>query len=658
MRCAKFFLMNITDLSKQLNISKDEIRRIIKKLRLPVPERAKKIEKRSAERIKKHMTERLEKKQQKASPDKKELKIIAVQDRITVKRFAELLEMPVTDVIAELLRNGIVANLNESIDFETAAIISEDLGVKVERSKEEEETSTKLTAEQLKELLEEKNPKDLKPRPPIAVVAGHVDHGKTTLLDAIRETNVAVSEAGGITQHIGSYQVIIKGKKISFLDTPGHEAFSAMRQRGVAVTDVAIIVVAANDSVKPQTIEAINFAKAASIPIIIAINKIDLPDANVDRVKKDLADIDVLTEDWGGDVVAVEISAKKHQNIDKLLEMILLVTEVQDLKANPHRPAVGTVIESHVDKQEGPVASVLILTGTLRTGDHITVGSAQGAVRTLKDYKNKKIERGLPSDPVQVFGLSKAPEAGDILMVESSKRAAKEKVRQLKELEKVQRLSKKAKEHAIEKNKEIMKLPIIVKADVQGSLEAILETIKSLGTKEVVSSIVREGVGDVTESDVMTAQTTGATIFAFHVKVAPVAKRIAEKEKVTVKSYDVIYDLVEEAKQRMAAVLPKEIIRTDLGKLNILAIFHTGKGEMIAGGKVISGMAVRGAMVEVLRNKEIIGTGKLSDLQQNKKRTDEVKSGLEAGFVYTGSIKLRVGDILAFYKEEEKSRTL
>ncbi|MFH0830680.1 MAG: translation initiation factor IF-2 [Parcubacteria group bacterium] len=652
--------MNIADLSKRTSLSKDEIRRIIVRLRLPVPERAKKIENKWAERIEQFVREQSEKRRAKVEGPKQITKTIALPNRITVKRFGELLEMPVTSIITELLRNGIVANLNESIDFETAAIISEDLGVKVERSSKavDEQTGGKLSAAELKELLSEKNPKNLKPRPPIVVVVGHVDHGKTTLLDAIREANVAAGEAGGITQHIGAYQVTKKGKKITFIDTPGHEAFSAMRQRGTSITDIAILVVAANDGVKPQTVEAINFAKAAKIPIVVAINKIDLPDANPDRVRKELSEAGVLTEEWGGDAVAVELSAKKRLNIDKLLDMVLLVAEVLDLRANPRRPAVGAVLESHVDKQAGPVATVLVLAGTLRAGDHITVGSTHGAVRQLQNHLGQKIERALPADPVLVFGLNKAPEAGDVLMVESSKRAAKEKVKQLQQLEKVRRLSRVAEERAIEKDESVKKLPLIIKADVQGSLEAIVETLRSISTKEVVVSLVRTGVGDVTESDVMTAQSTKALILAFNIKVAPVAKRIAEKEQVEIKTYRVIYDLIEETKRRMAALLPKRVVRTDLGTLRLLAIFRTTKGNMIVGGKVTSGEAVRGARVEIWRNDELIGQGKVSDLQHSKKRLEQVTAGLECGLSLNTQTKMRINDVLKFYKIEEHARTL
>lgn len=652
--------MNITELSKRTGLSKDELRDLFRKLRLPVRPSAKKIEKKWVERIETYLAD--QKKQQvkaeeRAKPES--TRTVKVPARITVKAFAERLDLSVPAVITELLKNGIVANLNESIDFETAAIISEDLGVKVEKSEEVEVTkSTKLTPKQLRELLTEKDERQLKSRPPIVVITGHVDHGKTTLLDAIRETKVAAGEAGGITQHIGAYQVTKKGKKITFLDTPGHEAFSAMRQRGTSVTDIAVLVVAANDGVKPQTIEAINFAKAAGIPIVVAINKIDLPDSDPTRVKKELSEVGVLTEEWGGDTVAVEISAKTHKNLDKLLDMLLLVADVQELKANPHRPALGTVLESHVDKQEGPVATVLVLAGTLSTNDQVSVGSASGTVRKLSNYKGERVERALPADPVQVFGLSQSPEAGDVLMVEISKRVAKEKVKQLKELEKLRKLSQASVDRAAEQDESVLKLPLIIKADVQGSLEAVVETVRSVGTKEVLPSFVRTGVGDVTESDVLTAQATKAVVMGFNVKTAPVAKRIAEKEHVTVEEYKVIYDLVEAAKRRMAGLLPKEIVRTDLGTLRLLAIFRTGKGDMIAGGKVTSGIAVRGARVEVMRNDELFGKGKLTDLQLAKKRTDEVKTGLECGITFTGSVKLRIGDILKFYKEEEKTRTL
>ncbi len=650
--------MKISDLSKKTNLSKHQLRGIIRRLRLPVSEHAKKIENKWVDRIEEYLAEQTKPTEEDAQ--KKEVtKTISIPPRITVKDFAERLDLNVTEVIGELLKNGIVANINESIDFETAAIISEDLGAKVKKSTEQDSQETgKLSAKQLRELIVEKNEKDLKPRPPIVVITGHVDHGKTTLLDAIRETNVVSGEAGGITQHIGAYQVVKKSKKITFLDTPGHEAFSAMRQRGTAITDIAILVVAANDGVKPQTIEAINFAKAAGIPIIVAINKIDLPDADPDRVKKELSEHNVLTEEWGGDTIAVEISAKQKKNLDKLLDMILLVAEVQELKANPHRPAVGTIIEANIDKKEGVLASALILAGTLRVGDQITAGTAHGTVRNLKDFLGRKIQRALPSDPVQIFGLNKAPEAGDTLMVEVSKRAASAKAKEIKELEKIRRFSKASIKQAQEKDDKVSKLPIIIKADVQGSLEAITQTLQAMGTKEVIVSIVREGAGDVTESDVMTAGSTHAAILAFGVKIAPVAKRIAEKEKIIIKTFDVIYDLVEEIKKDMAALLPKEIVRTDLGKIKILAIFRNGKGEMIAGGRVTSGKAVRGGLVEIIREGEKIGTGKLSDLQQNKKRVEEVKSGNEAGFVYTGKVKLQEGDEVKIFKEEQKTRHL
>jgi len=651
--------MNITELSKRTGLSKDELRDLFRKLRLPVRPSAKKIEKKWVERIEQYLAERSKVAAREAERSKPgATKTVQIPPRITVKAFAERLDLSVSEVITVLLKNGIVANLNESIDFETAAIISEDLGVTVEKSEEAEARSTKLTPKQLRELLVEKDERQLKSRPPIVVITGHVDHGKTTLLDAIREANVASGEAGGITQHIGAYQVVKRGKKVTFLDTPGHEAFSAMRQRGTSVTDIAVLVVAANDGVKPQTIEAVNFAKAAGIPIVVAINKIDLPDADPNRVKKELSEIGVLTEEWGGDTVAVEISAKQKKNLDKLIDMLLLVAEVQELRANPHRPALATVLESHVDKQEGPVATVLVLAGTLNVNDQVSVGSTSGTVRKLSDFRNEKVERALPADPVQVFGLSASPEAGDVLMVEVSKRVAKEKVKQLKELEKLRKFSQASIDSAAEKDESIYKLPAIVKADVQGSLEAIVETLRSVGTREVITTFVRTGVGDVTESDVLTAQATKAVILAFNVKTAPVAKRIAEKEHVEIEEFKVIYDLVEAAKRRMAAMLPKELVRTELGSLKLLAIFRTGKGEMIAGGKVASGKAVRGARVEVVRNDEVLGRGKVTDLQAAKKRTDEVKAGLECGVTFSGSIKLRVGDLLNFFSEEERARSL
>ena len=640
--------MNITILSKRLNMPIPELVKKIAGYGFKLRANTKKISDRKAkEIIKKVERERREAEKEKEeeyeTPDK-----ITLSSSITVKEFADKLNMPVTKVIPELMKNGIMATINEEIDYETAAIIAEEMGVKVEEHREKKDILKEegIRKKIIKQLEEEKD-SNLKARPPVVCVLGHVDHGKTTLLDAMRETNVVEGESGGITQHIGAYQAKIKGKNITFLDTPGHEAFRAMRERGAKVTDIAILVVAADDSVQPQTKEAIDHIKKAKVPMIVAINKIDKPDADVEKSKKQLADHEVLTEEWGGDTVCVEISAKQKLNLDKLLESILLVSEMEELKASPDTKAVGTIIESNMDAKQGPIATVLVQNGILKLNDPVTVFGILGTIKSMENFQGKKIDHAKPSTPVRILGLEKVPEVGDILQVEISREEAKKKVGQYK---KISNISSKFKKNINSKEKT---LNIILATDVQGSLEAITSELNKIETEDVNLQIINFKVGKISESDVMMASSSNALILGFNTDISSVAKRMAEDRKVEYKTYKVIYEMLDEVKEKLDSMVEIEKELAKIGKLEILAVFRTEKDKKIVGGKVISGKMKKGVVIKVIRDKEVIGEGKLSNLQSGKKDVAEVGSGSECGITFTGHTKIREGDVLEAYEEKE-----
>ncbi len=586
-------------------------------------------------------------------------KKVKIPTLVTVKRFAELLGLPVTEVIKELMKNKILATINDEIDYETAAVIASDLGFEPEEDLEAKGAST-LTLESLDEILkkEKESGKNLQSRPPVVTILGHVDHGKTTLLDTIRKTSVAEKEAGGITQHISAYQVKKKGEIITFVDTPGHEAFSAMRERGVSLADIAILVVAADDGVRPQTEEVIQYLKEKKIPMVVAINKIDKPNANPQRVKQELADRGIIIEEWGGDVVAAEISAKQNIGIDELLDMILLVTEVEDLRADYKRLPLGVVIESHLDPQKGHMTTVLVRTGTLKAGQDVIAGSVSGRVRRIEDFKGRQLKEAGPSTPVTIIGLHQSPKVNDVVQGTLDLKSAKSVsgIRGTEEEGAVkfssQTLLKSIGDQA--KNK----LNIVLKTDVQGSLEAIDQILGAVKSEEVAINYIKQGVGDITESDVKLGQTSKAVIFGFNSLPTTVAKRLAEMNNVEIKTYKVIYELVEEIKKRLESLLGEEVKRTDLGKMKVLAIFKTGKKDMIIGGKVISGKMVNGEYIEVTREDKSLGRGKLLNLQQNKINVDEVKEGMECGITFQGETKIKEGDVLVCFHEEIVKKTL
>jgi translation initiation factor IF-2 len=585
---------------------------------------------------------------------------IRIPSTVTVKRFSELLDLPVSKVITELLKNKILATINEEIDFDTASIIAQDLGFETEEEIESSDSET-LTIEKLIEICkkEKDSGKNLRPRPPVVTILGHVDHGKTTLLDTIRKTSVAAKEAGGITQHISAYQVKRKGNLITFIDTPGHEAFSAMRERGVSIADIAVLVVAADDGVRPQTKEVIEYLKEKKIPTIVAINKIDKPEANPQRVKQELADHGILIEQWGGNVISVEVSAKQNIGIDELLESILLVSEVEDFRADDKRDGLAVVLESNMDPNKGPIATVLVRTGTLKTGQDVAVGSAWGRIRKIEDFSGKTLQSAPPSAPVTILGLDSTPQTNDILQVVDGKSAARNKSREFSSgtSEGKSKLTQQKMMRIIEDEK-IKKFNIILKSDVQGSLEAIEQILSTIQSEEIVLMYVGTGIGNITESDVKLASSAGAVIYAFNVETTPVAKRLADSSQINIKTFRVIYELVEDVKNEMSQLLPPEIIRTDLGTLSVLAIFKTGKRDMIVGGRVIDGKIAKGSLMEVSRDGEVIGSGRLSNLQQSKNAATEVNKGNECGVTFDGDVKIKEGDVLVSYNVEEKKRVL
>ncbi len=578
---------------------------------------------------------------------------IKLPNFIKVRDFADTLKLPVTAVIKVLIRNGVMATINEEIDFETASIVAQDLGFEVETEAETGKTEFGLGF--LQEVLSSEKEENLKPRPPIVTIMGHVDHGKTTLLDTIRKTKVAEGESGGITQHIGAYKVKKNGKVVTFLDTPGHEAFTEMRARGANVTDMIILVVAADDGVRPQTLEVINRAKFTNTPMIVAINKIDKPEANVMKAKQELAGHGVLTEEWGGKTIAVEISAKQGIGIDNLLEMILLTAELENFRANPNGKTVGTIIESKVTHGKGSTATAIIQNGCLKVGDVIVAGAAFGRVRSLDDEGGRKLKEAGPSTPVQISGFSEVPQAGDILQSVETIDEARHLALAAKKKNQTHRLSANA---GIQADVENKTLNLVIKTDVAGSLEAITQSIAKLKNDEVKINILNEGVGEVNESDVLMGSNSKATVIAFRTKVNPKALALAKQKQVTVDSYDVIYELIEDVTNAVIKMFTPELEKVTTGKAEILAIFRTEKGQMIIGGKVTDGQIKKSNQLGIIRDGVEVGRGEILELQQNKSAAKSVPQGNEFGVKIKTSVKLKEGDILESFEENIKKKTL
>ena len=645
--------MNLSSLSSELNISIPDLRSKARAKGFFISDRANKIDNFLAKKILEALAEPSAKTlESNAAPAAK--KVIKLPSFIKVRDFATLLNLPVTQVIKVLITNGIMATINEEVDFETATIVAQDLGFEVE-AHTDDVGQKEFGIGFLNEVLAAEKEEDLKPRPPIVAIMGHVDHGKTTLLDTIRKTNVAGGESGGITQHIGAYQVKKNGKFITFLDTPGHEAFSEMRARGANVTDLIILVVAADDGVRPQTLEVINRAKFTDTPMLVAINKVDKPDANVMRVKQELAGHGVLTEEWGGKTIAVEISAKQNQGIDTLLEMILLTAEIENFRANPNGKTIGTIIESKITQGKGATASVIVQNGTLKVGDIIVAGGAFGRIRSLEDEHGKKLKEALPSAPAQISGFSETPQAGDILQTVESLDEARSIALNAQRKHQSHRLTSK---QAILGDAENKTLNLIIKTDGAGSLEAIKQSVAKLKNDEVKINILNEGVGEINESDVLLADNSKATIVAFRSKVNPKAINLAKQKKVTIDSYDVIYELLEAITSAVIKMFTPELEKVVHGKAKILAIFRTEKGQMIIGGRVEEGEIKKSSQIAIQREGVEIGKGEILDLQHSKVAAKSVLQSEEFGMKLKTSVKILEGDVLESFEEKIKPKSL
>jgi len=591
---------------------------------------------------------------QKEQKVKKEKKKVLIPNEITVGELASRLSISPTEVIKKLMLLGVMAAVNQTIDFDIASLVAEELDAIVEKE-------IILTNEEI--LLEEAEDKeeDLLPRSPVVVVMGHVDHGKTSLLDAIRSTHVTDTEAGGITQHIGAHRVRIHDKKITFLDTPGHEAFTAMRARGAQVTDIAILVVAADDGIMPQTVEAINHAKAANLSIIVAINKIDKEGANPDKIKQELTEYELIPEDWGGDTICVEVSAKKKQNIEGLLEMVLLVAEMRDLKANPNKRASGTVIESKLDKGRGPVATVLVQSGTLKVGDIVIAGTAVGHVRAMLDDKGKKVKKAGPSVPVEILGLSEVPDGGDIFNVVSDERLAKtvvdERKFKIKE-EKIKSTTAVTLDDLFDRIKEgqVKELNVIVKADVQGSVEAVKQSLEKLSNEEVRVRTIHGGVGAIRESDVMLAYASNAIIVGFNVRPDAGAAMSAEAQGVDMRLYRVIYEAIEEIEAAMKGMLEPTFKEEVTGHAEIRQTFKVSGVGTIAGCYVTDGIINRNSQVRIVRDGIVVHEGALASLKRFKDDAKEVNAGYECGLSIERFNDIKEGDVVECFQMVEVKR--
>lgn len=670
--------IRIYELAKELKLSSKDLMKKIEDLELNINSHMSSISSEEAEMIKELLTEspkevvidevelieeEFEEKLKNTSKNKKKKKtkhsnknneesikgdgfIIEIENNIIVRELAEKIGVNSSQVISKLISLGVMATQNEIIDADIAAIVADEFGVKVKvvESKEEEDEF---------ELDFEDKPEDLQPRPPVITVMGHVDHGKTSLLDAIRDTNVTKGEAGGITQHIGASTVNINGKKVVFLDTPGHEAFTAMRARGAQVTDIAILVVAADDGVMPQTIEAIAHAKAANVPIIVAINKIDKPTANLDRIKQDLVEHGLVPEDWGGDTITVPVSAKNKIGIDDLLEMVLLVAEMQELKANPNRKAVGTIIEAQLDKGKGPVATVLVQKGTLKIGDIVVTGTASGRIRAMFDDKGKKVKKATPSIPVMILGLSEVPNSGDLLHVVDDEKTARQIAESRKDQlrEQMKSTYKVSLDDLFERIKEgeVKDLNIIIKADGRGSIEALAHSLEKLDTEEVRISIIHSGVGGITESDIMLASASNAIVIGFNVRPNLNAIDVAKKEEVDIRTYRVIYEAIEDIQAAVKGMHAPKIVEEVLGRCEVRATFRLPNGNTIAGIYVLDGKITRNSKIRLLRNDVVIYDGSVSSLKRFKDDVREVMAGYEAGLGLENYNDIKEGDLLEAY---------
>jgi translation initiation factor IF-2 len=585
------------------------------------------------------------------------VKTIELPSSITVRDLAQIMGTSPIQVIKVLMANGVIANINQMIDYDTAAVVASEMGMEAKPEAQNQAVETE-TGEipYWRQIILEEDPKDLMSRAPVVTILGHVDHGKTTLLDAIRHTEVAAGEAGGITQHIGAYQVEHKGRTITFLDTPGHAAFSAMRARGAQGADIVVLVVAVDDGVQPQTKEAINHAKAARVPIIVALNKIDRPTANIELTKKQLSDLGLVPDEWEGSTIMVPVSAKQKEHLDDLLEAILLVADSNPILANPKGKVIGTVIEASIEKAKGVTTTLLIQNGTLEMGDVVVAGKACGKIRAMFDFRGHPIRKAGPSTPVQILGLDGVPEAGDVFQVVESERAGRGLVDDLKTKtqEKTAAIPKATLEELFTKFKagEIKELNLIVRADVQGSLEPIVNSLKDLSKGDIKINILQAETGNITDSDVMLAAASKAIVVGFNVQADPAAKRLADGEGVSIRFYDIIYRLIEDVEKALKGMLEPEYREIEHGQAAVLAVFKISKVGAIAGSRVLKGELRRNGRIRVMRNGEKVADGDVSSLKHEKEDVREVRTGFECGVGIKGFNDFQPGDLLICYNME------
>ncbi|HOP54382.1 MAG TPA: translation initiation factor IF-2 [Bacillota bacterium] len=655
--------IRLYEMAKKLNVTSKELINYLKDFNVEVPSHMSTLDDEVVDLLNEAFSdedeiveedfEEVEKAKTKKKPAKKKTKkkVITIEEQLTVARLAEKLAIPATELIKKLMDLGMMLNQNAPVDFDTASLLAEEYGAKLEMKAAEQDESESVEIEEEPENLEPV------PRAPVVTIMGHVDHGKTSLLDKIRQSHVAQSEAGGITQHIGAYQVELEGGKITFLDTPGHEAFTSMRARGAQVTDIAILVVAANDGVMPQTLEAISHAKAANVPIIVAINKIDAPGANPDRVKQQLSEHGLIPEDWGGDTICVPVSALRGDGIGELLEMINLVAEMQELKAPVDGLAKGTVIEAKLDKFRGPVATVLIQKGTLKVGDPVVAGTVCGRVRALTNDKGQNIKTAGPSTPVEVLGLGDVPHAGDLFQVTTSEKQAREIAakRLSKEKEEMQKTTRVSLEDLFQQiqSADIKELRLLIKTDVQGTAEAVKQQLEKLSNEEVKVVAIHTGVGAISESDINLAAASNAIVIGFSVRPDAIAKKAAEREKVDIRTYRVIYDAVEDIKKALKGMLAPVYKEEVLGHAEVREVFKVPKVGNVAGSYVLDGRILRSASVRVLRDNVVIYEGELASLRRFKDDVREVTSGFECGIGVDKFNDIKVGDIIEAYRMVE-----
>ncbi|MCX6375286.1 MAG: translation initiation factor IF-2 [Armatimonadetes bacterium] len=668
--------VRVYELAKELNMSNHDVIAVLTELGIEVKSHSSSIDEAAVAKLKERVGTGGEAPPAEPPP-------ITLPAQVTVRQLAELLGVPTAEIQKALVKQGALVAVNQVVSPDLAQKATVSLGYKVavpEPPKVEEPKPTAKEEAHAEKPAEPKpkpepppelqpkpkripRPEDLVPRPPVVTILGHVDHGKTTLLDAIRNSNVVDQEFGGITQHIGAYQVEIKGKKITFLDTPGHEAFTAMRARGAQVTDIAVLIVAADDGVMPQTIEALDHARAAGVQIIVAINKIDKPDANPERTKQQLAEQNLLVEEWGGDTVSVGVSAKTREHLDDLLDMILLVAELAELKADPTGPAEATVVEAQLDKGKGPIATVLVSSGMLKQGDVVVVGQSFGRIKAMLDDHSKRIQEAGPATPVEIVGLSSVPLAGDKLEVAENEKEARQLAEARTAYERSEKFASTQRITLADLYKQLQEgtvkdLNLILKADVQGSAEAIRQSLERLSTDEVRVNLIHSGVGNIGESDILLASASNAVVIGFNVKVDNQAKQAAEAERIDVRTYKVIYELLDEVKAAMEGLLEPDLVESVVGHAEVRQLFRLPRGGSIAGCYVTDGQIERNSQARVLRGGETVHTGKVSSLRHVKEDVREMGAGFECGIMVDGFTDFQVGDIVEAFTIQEIARRI